>query len=355
MCGVGHKVRDNSGAVMDKRYQVFVSSTFADLVDERRSVMQTLLKMPCIPAGMELFPAKDEQQLDYIKRVIDNCDYYLLIVGGRYGSMTADGVSFTEKEYEYAVSKGLHVVALLHRNPEKLSFEKSEGDPAVRERLATFRTRVSARRLVDFWDSPTDLPGLVALSMQSAMTDHPAVGWIRANTAASEELLSDINQLRKENERLSKALAAVTPAISIPDLAGFDEPYRIFAAVTGLHGIPEVKNRDVTWRQIFYLVGPAAAEVTNGDTIRTNLGKELFTGKKVELNDQSFNTIGIQLQALGLIEIERLVTAAQSWGMFWKLTPLGARRLVEVRAVRTTVNSSPGSPTSASTTSVNQS
>src|ERR1043165_6097881 len=103
---------------MDKRYQVFVSSTFADLKDERGRVIQTLMEMDCIPAGMELFPAADEDQLEFIKRVIDDCDYYVVIVGGRYGTTnTSDGLSYTEKEYEYAVERGLKVVALLHETP----------------------------------------------------------------------------------------------------------------------------------------------------------------------------------------------------------------------------------------------
>src|SRR5580698_11146537 len=98
---------------MDKRYQVFVSSTYADLKDERRSVIQALMEMDCIPAGMEIFPAADEEQFAFIKRVIDDCDYYLLIIGGRYGSVDTAGVSYTEKEFEYAVQKGLYVIALI--------------------------------------------------------------------------------------------------------------------------------------------------------------------------------------------------------------------------------------------------
>ncbi len=105
---------------MEKRYQVFVSSTFADLQEERQQVIQALMEMDCIPAGMELFPATDEEQWEFIKRIIDDCDYYLLIIGGRYGSVSSDGVSYTEMEYEYAVSKGLKVIALLHDEPQQL-------------------------------------------------------------------------------------------------------------------------------------------------------------------------------------------------------------------------------------------
>lgn len=88
---------------MEKRYQVFVSSTYEDLQEERREVMQALLELDCIPAGMELFPASSENQWSLIKRVIDDCDYYLLIIAGRYGI----GVSVTlfiepsEKDISY--------------------------------------------------------------------------------------------------------------------------------------------------------------------------------------------------------------------------------------------------------------
>jgi hypothetical protein len=57
---------------VDKRYQVFISSTYADLKGERRAVIETVIQSDCIPAGMELFPAADEEQLTFIKRVIDS-------------------------------------------------------------------------------------------------------------------------------------------------------------------------------------------------------------------------------------------------------------------------------------------
>src|SRR5262245_33865331 len=119
---------------MDKRYQVFVSSTYADLRDERAAVIQALMELDCIPAGMELFPAADEEQFQFIKRVIDDCDYYIVIVGGRYGSTTPEGVSFTEKEYDYALERGLKVLAFVHEQPGKLSVEKSDTDSDLLKR-----------------------------------------------------------------------------------------------------------------------------------------------------------------------------------------------------------------------------
>ena len=110
---------------MDKRYQVFVSSTFTELQEERSNVMQSLMEMDCIPAGMELFPSIDEEQWEFIQKIICDSDYYLLIIGGRYGTVAEDGLSFTEKEFDYAVSKGLKVVVLVHESPGTLPFDKS--------------------------------------------------------------------------------------------------------------------------------------------------------------------------------------------------------------------------------------
>jgi hypothetical protein len=91
---------------MVKKYQVFISSTFRDLIDERQDTIRSVLDLGHIPSGMEIFPAADVQQFEYIKKIIDECDYYILIIGARYGSVDTDGVSFTEKEYAYAVERG---------------------------------------------------------------------------------------------------------------------------------------------------------------------------------------------------------------------------------------------------------
>jgi Domain of unknown function (DUF4062) len=76
---------------MERRYQVFVSSTFVDLQIERQATMQALLSLDHFPAGMELFPASDDDQWALIKGVIDDSDYYVLVIGGRYGSTTDKG------------------------------------------------------------------------------------------------------------------------------------------------------------------------------------------------------------------------------------------------------------------------
>ena len=78
--------------MLEKRYQVFISSTFRDLVEERQSVLKAVLELNHMPAGMELFPAGDDTAWKLIMDVIDASDYYVLIIGGRYGSLDEMGI-----------------------------------------------------------------------------------------------------------------------------------------------------------------------------------------------------------------------------------------------------------------------
>jgi hypothetical protein len=81
-----------------------------------------------IPIGMEMFSAKDEDQLEIIRRTIDYSDYYILILGLRYGSSTSDNISFTHKEYKYALKKKIPILAFILDENTSLSKDKRDND-----------------------------------------------------------------------------------------------------------------------------------------------------------------------------------------------------------------------------------
>jgi hypothetical protein len=198
---------------MDKRYQVFVSSTFRDLRDERREVIQALLEMDCIPAGMELFPAADRDAWNLITRVIDQSDYYVLVVGGKYGSVDAEGISFTEKEYDYALSQNKHILPFLHEHPDQIIAGKSELEASGRERLTAFRKKVEAVHHCKYWNTAEDLGGKVSRAIKMALKMTPSVGWIRADQAKTIEdveklafLQRELAKLESENKSLESRL-----------------------------------------------------------------------------------------------------------------------------------------------------
>jgi hypothetical protein len=317
---------------MEKRYQVFVSSTYADLKEERRRVIQTVMELDCIPAGMELFPAADEEQFEFIKRIIDDCDYYLVIIGGKYGSTTETGISYTEKEYDYALSRGLRVIALLHENPDEIPLGKSEKDPALRARLQLFREKVASGRLVKFWQTATDLPGLVSLSLSKPIKMFPAVGWVRGNRTASEDLLAEINELRKRNDELQNALAQLSaePHSAIEDLAGLEETIQVNGRYDkgGGYGFRDWGVK-VTWREIFGFIAPYLEQHPEQSRVSKILASALFKksenfGSSVSIDDQLFQTVTVQLKALGLVNTSYILNNQGGMGFFGHLRPLAS-------------------------------
>jgi hypothetical protein len=234
---------------MDKVYQVFVSSTYSDLKDERRHVSETLAKAGYIPAGMELFPATDQQQLEYIKRIIGRSDYYVVIVGGKYGSLAEDGVSFTEKEYEYAIEKRIPVLAFLHANPDKIEVGKTDKDSDLLRKLDAFRNRLSGSRLVDKWTDRNDLCTKVVIAVGQSVNLAPSVGWVRGDQAIDPKLLQDFERLRSENEQLKQQLRGLNtfPRIKVTDPQGnptylrADQIVRVRCVITA-PGEPKLGN-----------------------------------------------------------------------------------------------------------------
>ena len=188
----------------EKKYQIFVSSTYTDLKEEREQIIKEILKMDCIPAGMEYFPGVDESQMDYIHRVIDESDYFVLILGAKYGSVDDNGISYTEQEYEYAVSKGLKIIALILKDPNKAERGKTDQDEDLFKKLMVFRERVQANRLANFWEDEKELVSCFLHSVIKTKELFPAIGWVRGNTPPSQEVLHRIEVLEEEKQRLQE-------------------------------------------------------------------------------------------------------------------------------------------------------
>lgn len=324
---------------MDKRYQVFVSSTYADLREERHRVIQALMEMDCIPSGMELFPAADEEQWQFIKRVIDDCDYYLLIIGGRYGSTTSEGISYTEKEYDYAIGKGMKVLAFLHANLEEIPMGKSEVDPELRGRLKAFREKAAANRLVKLWNTGSELPGLVALSLSKTIKTYPAIGWVRGDQATNPELLNEINDLRKIKDELTKELIRLrkNELVEIPDLAPLD--FQITVTGVPYDNAIATWRFETTWKELFGIIAPHLLDHPNDDSLRRKLASHCCSQRGANcilpnIDDHMYQTIKIQFQALKLVNVEYLKTTAGGMGLFWSLTPAGTSLMMSLRTVR---------------------
>lgn len=164
------------------KYQVFVSSTYSDLAKERKQVLDILLMADCIPAGMENFVATDDEQFNVIKKVIDLCDYYILILGRRYGSVNEKtGISYTEMEYNYAIDKQIPVLVFALDDSVEIDFDKIETDDIKKGKLAEFKSKAMGNRLASVWKDQPDLMGKVAIAIMQAKKEIKRPGWHRGN------------------------------------------------------------------------------------------------------------------------------------------------------------------------------
>lgn len=169
---------------MTKKYQAFISSTFIDLESERKHVTSALLSYGIIPAGMEYFPASSKQQLDFIRPIIDDSDFYILIIGGRYGSITTDGISFTEAEFDYAREQGKIILTFIHKDPGSFPLSKVDSDLDNRAKLEAFRAKTSSSRVVKYWENIHELVNAVTASIFQSQTDASILGWTRGDASA---------------------------------------------------------------------------------------------------------------------------------------------------------------------------
>lgn len=330
---------------MPKKYQVFVSSTFRDLVEERQDAIRNILDLNHIPAGMELFPAADTEQLTYIKKVIDECDYYLLIMGGRYGSIDDSGVSYTEREYDYAVETGKVVLAFVHEDPSLIPLGKSDIKVETSESLNKFREKVMTGRLVKGWTNRQNLEPLVLKALIHVFNDRPQTGWIRGDAVAADVMLEQSNRLLQENSDLklllSKAQSQLSDVVSIPDIADLNDRSNIrFRTRWYSNGSPRYTDREISlsWRDIFISVA-SRLDVSRTDSIILSAIIEAVKEAgsdwvPVDIDDRDRVKIKIQLEALGLIEIAVANTVSGGVAEFMKLTSKGRKLMVQELVAR---------------------
>ena len=169
----------------NKSYKIFVCSTFVNLMDERASIIQNIIKLGYIPVGMEMFSASNESTWDTIKGAIDESDYFLLVVGERYGAMNEEGHGYIEIEFDYANTIGLPIFTFIHRKFEILSSDNHDANK--NSRLDKLKRKIADSRFVTYWDSLEQL----FMKMNSILVDA-----IKHNSNNFNDTLSSLNEVR---------------------------------------------------------------------------------------------------------------------------------------------------------------
>jgi hypothetical protein len=256
-------------------------------------------------------------------------------------------VSFTEKEYAYAVEQSKVVLAFLHGDLGSIPVAKSDTDPSLVNRLNAFRSKTSKGRLVQFWKARDDLKAKIITSLAKAMNESPGVGWIRGNAAATEDLLQQITTLRARYDALSteaqKLRAELIPRVE--NLADFGSTFNVRFSVseydrfTSKHKTHNT-SYSVTWSEIFAAVGPffirPGVPTLIGSLIIGYLKENRHIDKDGTYNifESDQNTIKMQLFAYGLTHLYSAEEKSGGVIEFMSLTDKGTRQLIESMSVR---------------------
>lgn len=334
---------------MDKRYQVFISSTYTDLKEERKAIIEGLLNAKYIPAGMEMFAASNDEQFKYIKKIIDTCDYYVLIVGARYGSINkSTGKSFTEQEYDYAIEKGIPVLTFLHNDPYNLPADKREDDK--KELIERFRAKASTGRMCKMWSNSSELISSVIISLGEEVADNPQKGWTRGNIQDNVELLSQLNELRASKEKVEKEYTELKDKYTEltrqrEDLASGRDIYKIRGTYVNYYADASGKRRpqskeifiNLSWDEIFYAIGPYITApqslLSFSDELRSSIN-DIYDSNFSHLDKDCVQTIKIQLNALGLINFYQAKYNGGGLAEGIVITDKGTRYLAELRTIK---------------------
>lgn len=332
---------------MEQRHQVFISSTYGDLKEERAEIIQALLELDCIPAGMELFPAATAAAWDLIKGVIDDSDYYCLVIAGRYGSVDAGGISYTEKEYDYAVSQGKPVMAFFHAEPGTISSSKTEKTEQGQKRLEQFRKKVEQSHHRKQWTTATELGGLVSRGLVNMRKANPSEGWVRGRFAATDAMLVEMANLRARVAELSAAATPSSPlSADVQGLASGTDTYPVSAHFTKMGAKDRVNEIiDVSWDMMLRYVGPVLVNECSEQEFLDKLKLCVYHAGEVALNIEiSHSTviiptvvidrIKVQLQALGYMAAGLKRRAVSDKTTYWRLTDDGHRQLIKALAIR---------------------
>lgn len=322
-----------------RKLQVFVSSTFTDLRDQRQAAVEAILQAGHIPAGMELFGADDKKQMEVIHGWIADSDVFLLLIAGRYGSVDADsGKSYTHLEYEHALSLGKPVLAMVMTDDAVEA--RGRSDLALIERengglLRRFRTTVTEGRLVSFFRGDDELKLRIMVALSNADRRDDLVGWVRGTDAVNvAEVVNQLTAATKEASALRTRVAelekeiAATKAPPVPAEAEVPEVFEITLSDT------DKFECAVTYLDWFLSVGRTFATGATYDSFMhtterylTSLAKRRMTSR-LEHSFRSASYSGLTAFALyGWVVVQSVASGDELYENYY-LTEAGRKLLL---------------------------
>ena len=329
-------------------YQVFISSTFNDLKSERLEIVKTVLDYNCIPSGMEFFPATDENQWEYIKKIIFQSDFVLLILGGSYGSRDpTDNVSYTEKEYRYAQSINKPIMAFVRNNAGTEFIDGSNKSVDI-EDYKKFVKDVKNEKLIGFWEDTNELKSAIGKSLFKRLSDTDAIGWVRSDWVDPELFRKNV-ELTKDNEELKKRILDMDTSdpAGIEDLSQGDDTIPIKYYVTYYKGDEWLREEGspVSWNEILCSVRWKMMIGVNEVSLHEIVEHALLSKKFVSYGEGKcyieglepfITTLKTQFHSLKIwsYDVETVESPFPYQEIVWKMTPYGIHKTSQTLAIK---------------------
>lgn len=245
----------------DKRYQVFLITSGDDTRAERLVLSQALMGIGCFSWGLE---QRTPLSTTLARRQIDECDYVVVLLGGKYGEQSVTGESYMYLEYKYAVTRQKPIFVLMHDKPEQLDASLLEVRADMKQRFQHFREELKQHTHFTYRSS-RDVDMQVRLQMPKFIEQYPQVGWIQATELTA--LVEKIRKLESELAQQSKVPALLKPLTlnkqetnfdHLPKVALYNEvdiDYTIQAYQGGNLKVIDL-IRTFTWLQLIELFAP---------------------------------------------------------------------------------------------------
>ena len=345
----------------DKRYQVFISATYTDLQEERGVLLQALPTFGCLPTTVEAHTQNLSTMVN-IRRRIDDCDYFILLVGSRYGSLMPSGVSYTHMEYVYAATKQKPILVLMHEAPETRAEDLQEQKVEGKLKFGDFRKVLQREREhIVYWRDARNLVNALHNAIPALLHRHPTVGWVRigkeggARAPVNAELEKEcellkkrIKELETERERwLSSAVGSTENLSKGDDL--LEVVYRCKAYAGGNCQDVNGKTR-LSWNELLVSFGSNLLQAQTEEFMAAKINERLQKNAlleiqkeypkthavvEVQISPSSFNAIKMQFRVLGVVQ---RVTRDNDQKQWWQMTAVGERHLTTIMSVRRGIN-----------------
>ncbi|WP_168377949.1 DUF4062 domain-containing protein [Acinetobacter cumulans] len=241
--------------MLDKRYQVFISTSGSEMQPERIILAQTLVGMGFFSWGLE---QRTPLSTAFARRQIDDCDYVVILLGSQYGEQSVSGVGYMHLEYIYAVTKQKPVIVFMHEDPNSRDLSLHDEKPELREKFKDFRKLLQNEvDQVFSYRTLRDLEMAVRLNMPQMLERYPVSGWVRPQN--TQALHDEIDRLKAQLVQLEteSGKREVDPFLSLPKVSMhevFSFEYRMHAYQDG--NFKELKvQKKMTWAQLLSILG----------------------------------------------------------------------------------------------------